>query len=72
MMQRGTFIYRENRHGVPWQAVEYICEHRYESQTCGVDPICGPVGQAMLLWWNSRPEQFKAREVVRTRMINGQ
>lgn len=71
MMQRGTFIYLENRQGVPWQATEYICQHGYMSQTCGVDPICAPVGQAMLIWWNNLPVQWRDREVVRTRMING-
>ena len=71
MMQRGTFLYIYNRNGSPYQAREYICQHGYESQTCGVDFICGPVGQSMINWWNSLPAQMREREVDRTRMING-
>lgn len=72
MMQRGTFLYVNNRNGVPWQAVGYICQHGYDSATCGVDPICAPVGESMITWWNGLPPQWAGREVVRSRMINGE
>lgn len=72
MMQRGTFTYIVNRNGVPYRASGYVCQHGVIAAECTEDPICAPVGESMLLWWNSRPEQFRAREVVRTRLINEQ
>lgn len=66
-----TFVYEVNRNGVPWRATEYICRHGYESATCGVEIGCPQVGEMMLDWWNDLPSQWRAREVVRTGMLNG-
>ena len=66
-----TFVYVENRDGVPYQASEYICQHGYESASCGVSRECPAVGQSMILWWNGLDKQMREREVDRTRLING-
>lgn len=70
-MAASTFTYRENRNGVPYEAIGYNCRHDNESSECP-DEYCGPVGQHMLEWWNNLPSQWRDREVVRTRLINGQ
>lgn len=65
-----TFLYDYNRNGIPWRANEYICPHGYESQTCGVDWTCAPVGLRMVSWLNNLPGQWRDRAVVRDRLIN--
>lgn len=70
-MRPDTFIYVTNRDGVPWQAAEFVCQHGYESQTCGVgiDNLCPQVGHQMIEWWNGLPKQWREREVVRSEII---
>lgn len=72
-MRPSTFLFLNNRDGVPYQAYEYICRHGYESQTCGVgtDNLCPEVGRIMVEWENSMFKQFRERLVVRNSLLGG-
>jgi hypothetical protein len=72
MAQPSTFVYRVNRNGIPFEAIEYVCRHGHLSATCEVDEYCLPTGVILLEWWNNLPSQWRDREVVRSRMLNGQ
>ena len=72
-MERSTFAYRLNRHGVPYEAVAYFCEHGQNMSVCERgDAYHRQTGDAMIAWWNSQPVQFREREVDRSRIINGE
>lgn len=67
-----TFLWEHNRHGVPWRAYAFVCDHGYNSNYC----VLGgkyhlAVGQRMVDWINSVPAQQRDRTVTRNRLNGG-
>jgi hypothetical protein len=67
-----TFTYDYNRHGEPWRANGYICEHGNDMATCTEgDQIHRLVGERMVEWLNNTFIQMRDRVIVRDRILGG-
>lgn len=71
-MVRGTFITEANRHGRPYRATGYVCEHEQDMAECPYgDDDHRAVGAIMVAWWNNSFIQMQDRLTVRDNILRG-